>query len=112
MTDLKTATTGLLVMSESDYPFEIIRWDGQIGAITPEYLRRVSGVLEDSPIEETDVDNFLMMSGQFRSLAGLLKKSLRNLKVYKVGTINIPVYIVGQSDEGNWLGLSTRLIQT
>ena len=99
-------------MSESDYPFEIIRWDGQIGAITAEYLRHVSGVPAEAPIEETNVDNFLQMSGQFRGLAALLKKSLRDLKVYKIGTISIPVYIVGQSDEGNWLGLSTRLIQT
>lgn len=99
-------------MSESDYPFEVIRWDGQIGAITPDYLRRVSGVPEDSPIEETNVDNFLKMSGQFRGLTMLLEESLSDLKVYKVGTINIPVYIVGLSAEGNWLGLSTRLIQT
>lgn len=110
--ELKTATAGLFVMSESDYPFEIIRWDGQIGAITPEYLRRLSGVPADSPIEGTDVDHFFRMSGQFQSLAILLKESLSDLRVYKVGTINIPVYIVGKSAEGNWLGLSTRLIQT
>ena len=105
------ATAGLLVMSESDYPFELIRWDGQI-PITPEYLRIVSGVPADSQIQETDVDNFFTMSGQFRDLGILLKESLSDLKAYKVGTVNISVYIVGRSAEGNWLGLSTRLIQT
>lgn len=109
---LRKATAGLLVMSESDYPFEIIRWDGQTTAITPEYLCRLSGVAADSLIQETGVDNFFNMSGSFQNLATLLKNSLSDLKVYKVGTISIPVYIVGRSPEGNWLGLSTRLIQT
>lgn len=99
-------------MSESDYPFEIIRWDGELAAITPEYLSGLSGLPADSPIEETEVDSFLRMGGQFWSLAILLKENLSDLKVYKVGTINIPVYIVGRSAQGNWLGLSTRLIQT
>ena len=40
--ELKKATAGLLVMSESDYLFEVIQWNGQT-AITPEYLVRLSG---------------------------------------------------------------------
>jgi hypothetical protein len=98
-------------MSESDYPFEVIRWDGKV-SITPEYLRNISGKPEGSPIEEIDVDSFFNVSGRFRNLASLLKDNLSNIKVYKVGTINIPVYIVGRSAEGNWLGLSTRVVQT
>lgn len=98
-------------MSESDYPFETIRWDGKV-SITPEYLCEISGKPEESPIQEIDVDNFFNASGGFLNLAGLLKDSLTDLKVYKVGTINIPIYIVGRSAEGNWLGLSTRIVQT
>ena len=110
--DLKRATAGLFVMSESDYPFEIIRWDGQAVTITPAYLRSISGVPPDSPIQEIEVDDFFRVSGEFRKLANLLKDSLTDLRVYKVGTINIPVYILGRSAEGNWLGVSTRLVQT
>jgi hypothetical protein len=98
-------------MSESDYPFETIRWDGKV-SITPEYLRNISGSPEGSPVQEIDVDKFFNVSGRFRDLTSLLKNSLSNLRVYKVGTINIPVYIVGRSAEGNWLGLSTRVVQT
>lgn len=108
---LGRATAGLFVMSESDYPFEMIQWDGKI-SITPEYLCNISGKPEGSPIDETNVDNFLKASGRFGNLASLLKDNLSHLKVYKVGDINIPVYIVGRSPEGNWLGLSTRLVQT
>jgi hypothetical protein len=112
LAELKLAIAGLTVMSESDYPFEIIRWDGQTVNITPEYLREISEMSSDSPIQEIDLEDFLSMSGRFRNLASLLKDSLSDLKVYKIGTISIPVYIIGRSAEGNWLGISTRLIQT
>jgi hypothetical protein len=111
LTELESASKGLLVMSESDYPFEIVSWDGKV-QITSEFLRSISGKPDDSTIEEVELDSFLNASGQFGNLAKLLKDKLSDPKVYKVGTINIPVYIIGRSAEGNWLGLSTRLVQT
>ena len=110
LADLESAAAGLLVMSESDYAFETLMWQGRI-AITPEFLRTVSGSGETSAIEETDLDTFLA-GEEFRNLAAALKRNLSDLKVYKVGAISIPVYIVGRSPQGSWLGLSTRLIQT
>ena len=107
---LKRASAGLLVMSESDYPFEIIQWDGST-EINPEFLRSLTNEPAESPIEETSVEQFLT-SGQFEPLERFLRTHLLDLKVYKVGVISIPVYIIGKSPEGNWLGLSTRVIQT
>lgn len=108
--ELKKATTGLLVMSESDYPFEIIQWDGQT-AITPDYLVSLSGA-SSSNIQEMSLDDFYNVSRRFPNLVRLLKDSLADLRVYKVGEINIPVYIVGRSPQGNWIGLSTRVVET
>ena len=107
---LKRATAGLLVMSESDYPFEIVRWDGST-AINPEFLRSLTNEPAESRVEETSVEQFLA-SGPFEHLEKFLREHLTDLKVYKVGAINIPVYIIGKSPEGSWLGLSTRVIQT
>ena len=107
---LKRATAGLLVMSESDYPFEVIRWDGST-EINPEFLRSLTNEPAESQVEETSVEQFLA-SGQFEHLERFLRTHLTDLKVYKVGAINIPVYIVGKSPEGSWLGLSTRVVQT
>lgn len=98
-------------MSESDYPFEVVRWGGEI-AITSEYLHGISGAGEASEIVEIDLDTFFGAYGHFEKLWELLKDNLSDLQVYKVGVISIAVYIVGRSPEGNWLGLSTRLIQT
>ena len=111
LAELEKASAGLFVMSESDYPFELVSWDGKV-QITPEYLKRISDKPDDCTIEEVEVDRFFHAGGQFGDLAKLVKDRLSDLKVYKVGTINIPVYIVGRSAEGNWLGLSTRLVQT
>ncbi len=111
LSDLRNASAGLLVMSESDYPFELIEWTGD-RPITPEYLCSVSDRPEGTQIQETDTKSFLGENERFRKLQDLIESNLADVKVYKVGTINIPVYIVGRSPEGNWLGVSTRLIQT
>ena len=110
LAQLKKASAGLLVMSESDYPFEIIRWDGST-EINPEFLRSLTDEPAESRVEETSLEQFLA-SGQFEQLEGFLRKHLTDLKVYKVGAINIPVYIIGKSPEGSCLGLSTRVVQT
>jgi len=111
LTEFQEATAGLFIMSESDYPFEMIQWDGQI-SVTPEYLRRISAKTDDAPILESNLDSFLGANERFGKIFTALKDNLTDIKVYQVGTISIPVYIVGRSAEGNWLGVSTRLIQT
>lgn len=111
LTELRRASAGLLVMSESDYPFELIEWSGET-TITSEYLCSVSERPASTPIEETDTKSFLGENERFQTLQTVIEENLSDVKVYKVGTINIPVYIVGRSPEGNWLGVSTRLIQT
>jgi len=97
-------------MSESDYPLEVIQWDGQT-AITPEYLVRLGGTCS-STIQEMSLDDFYNVSGRFPNLVRLLNDTLADVKVYKLGKINIPVYIVGRSPQGNWIGLSTRVVET
>jgi hypothetical protein len=42
----------------------------------------------------------------------LLEENLADLKVFRVGVVNIPVYIAGRSASGNWLGVSTRVVET
>lgn len=107
--ELRRASSGLFYMSESDYPFELLRWDGGT-EITPDFLRGITGESADSAIQEMDSGAFL--HGQYQPLFLLLGANLSELKVYKVGSINMPVYVVGRSPEGNWLGLSTRIVQT
>ena len=107
---LTRAASGLLYMSESDYPFEIIQWEGST-EITPDFVRSVSGESADSPVQEIEVETFLS-SGRYQRLLLALTQQLSDLRGYKVGRINVPVYLVGRSSEGGWLGLSTRVVET
>ena len=43
---LRRAAAGLLFMSESDYPFEVIQWEGPT-ELTPDFIRRVTGEAAD-----------------------------------------------------------------
>jgi hypothetical protein len=106
---LGEATVGVFYISESDYPFELIRWDGS-EEFTTDFLRNLTRELPEAPIQQIDLEAFLR--GRYQILGELLRVNLSSLKVYKVGKINLPVYIVGRSPEGNWLGLSTRVVET
>ena len=107
---LKRATAGLLFMSESDYPFEVIHWEG-VTELTQDFLCRLSGEPEDCQVEEMEVEDFLLAE-KYRNIVQVLEKNLAERKAYKVGRINMPVYVVGRSKRGNWLGVSTRVVQT
>ena len=123
--ELREATRGLLVMSESDYPLEVFNW----GATepTPEFLRGLTGEAADAPVEtRTAADIFRVMVSEpewknaeqlsgarrFQKLVRLLEQNLADLKAFRVGSINIPVYVAGRAASGNWLGVSTRVVET
>jgi hypothetical protein len=124
--ELKRMIDGLLFMSEADYPFEIVYREGQ-REMSPEYLRELSGQSGDAPVEVRSVDDFfrvavsepawkgeteLAVAKRYQALLRLLKENLDELKAYRVGEINIRVYIIGRAKTGNWLGVSTRVVET
>jgi hypothetical protein len=41
-----------------------------------------------------------------------LHDNLSDLKVYRLGTIDIDVYLVGRANEGNYAGLYTKVVET
>lgn len=124
--ELKSATEGLLFMSESDYPFETVCWQ-ELPEISAEFLRRQAGVADDALVETASVDDFFRVAVsdesqmsqasratavKYRQLVKIIKENLEDPKVYRVGSVNIAVYIVGRNETGNWLGLSTRVVET
>jgi hypothetical protein len=124
--ELKQLTGGLLWMSESDYPFETVLWEG-LPEISTKFLCGLSGQAEDTPVEIVSVDDFFRNAvseaswraeasrreaKRYRGLVQTLKDNLEELRVYRVGKINMPVYIVGRNKTGNWLGISSRVVET
>jgi hypothetical protein len=41
-----------------------------------------------------------------------LKAELTDLRVYRVGSTDIDVYILGKHPSGAWLGLKTKVVET
>lgn len=121
--ELKAATDGLYFMSESDFPFETV----VLNETSNKRLREMAGQPPDAPIEVISVNDFFRFSmsepnwkdergistaRRYQALVKLLEENLDDLKVYRIGEINIPVYIIGRVESGNWLGLSTRVVET
>jgi hypothetical protein len=123
--ELREATRGLTYMSESDYPFEVFDWGKD--EPTPEFLRGLGNSDAEEPVETRTPAQFfrvatsepdwkgaeeLSVAMRFQALLRLLEQNLSDLKVFRVGTINIPVYVAGRSADGSWLGISTRVVET
>ena len=49
---------------------------------------------------------------RFQNLVSVLKQNLSQLQVYRVGSIEIDVYIVGVTSRAGLAGLSTKLVET
>jgi|SRR6478672_4055492 len=125
---LKKSTEGLLMMSESDHPFEVFLWEGQVQEpLTSEKLLQLTHHSLDSPVESVDIDYFFrnvaqekdwhddnqrLMVKRFQSLVEILKTNLNELQVYRVGAINIDVYIVGKTNSSDLAGVTTKLVET
>lgn len=122
--ELRETTHGLKFMSESDFPFEVVRWEL---VPTPEFFRGLTGHDASAPVEEQSVAEFfsaatseadwkgeaeIATARRFRSLLRLLEENLTDVKAFRVGTINMPVYVIGRGPSGGWLGVSTRVVET
>lgn len=123
---IKTAAEGLVFMSESDYPLEPFLWE-VTAPVTPEKVRQQTQHSQDTPVQVVPVDNFFSVATtpedwygeeeketvtRYQNLVNILKENLRNLQVYRLGKIEIDVYVVGETPTGNLAGLSTKVIET
>ena len=121
---IKAAAEGLLFMSESDHPLEII-------TINPQHevekeIKTLSGK-DDSQIEIQTVDHFFrnhirtypdepaeqtVRAKRFVNLVDTLKKNLDDVKVYRIGSVQVDAFIIGKLKDGSYAGLRTKLIET
>jgi hypothetical protein len=127
LSELTRSAEGLFYMSESDYPLEPVRLEGA-DEPGPERLRALAGAGADSRVETRSLEEFFRpaaaarmpvggtndapRAASFQGVVRTLEENLEDIRVYRIGEINIPVYILGRSASGNWLGLSTRIVET
>jgi hypothetical protein len=124
---LKEACNGLLFMSESDYPFEVFVWEKQAEeSLAAEEVAQHTGHPADAPVKVVTLSDFFRAAteeqdwfgpeekesaAKFKSLESTIASTLNNVKVYRVGQVEIDVYILGTCGN-DCIGLSTKVIET
>ncbi len=123
---IKKAAEGLYYISETDA--EIVPFIGKSAeAITKEEILSQTGCEIDSDVEERDFAEFFARlmeiqdwfgdeeketAQKFGQLKELLERNLRDLKVFKIGKIQLDVYVVGLDAENILLGVKTKAVET
>lgn len=127
ITSLQKASAGLLYMSESDYPFKSFLWTSQATApMTNVKILKILNKKPDTIVELRNLDDFfenLVTDDpsytpeeketvlKYRNLLKVIKVNMSDVKVYRVGEIEVEVYIVGKNGS-DFLGISTISVET
>jgi hypothetical protein len=125
---ISTAVQGLGWMSETDAPFDVQCWtEISPDGLTPEAVLTHAQLPTDTPIEAISLDDFLAPAiqpqpwhseeeawivEQFQALRTLLAQTLTQIQVYRCGTVEIEIYVVGQGPDLTWLALHTTAVET
>lgn len=125
---MKEASTGLLMPSESDYPFELFLAPAVSNLpLPPQVLLSWLGRPADTPVETAELSYFFRnvtrdrpehgtaekeSVQRFRHLQQVLEQALQGVRVYRVGTIRVEALVLGRTREGQIAGLKTTLIET
>jgi Nuclease A inhibitor-like protein len=122
---LKQATTDLLWSSESDYPFEVVSWEpgtdlnpaDLFSNIYDNELSIESMTLADLLAPVITVEDWyeqaeLDLVDRYTNLLDLINTNLTEVEVFRVGEVEIDIYIIGKTPTGNIIGLKTRSVET
>ena len=126
LSEIEIAVKDLFYTSETDA--EVIPFMGsKADAVTKENLLNQTKNESDAKTEERDFTEFFNQltatkdwfgkeeketAAKFTALRDLLKNNLKDLKVFKIGKINIDIYIVGLDAEGVLRGVQTKAVET
>ncbi len=125
ITLFKQVTTDLLWSSESDYPFEIVTWDRGVDLDRTALFNKLAkpnDVIETitladffAPVltvEDWYEADELALVNRYTDLSHAIESNLSDVKVFRVGEVNIGIYIVGKTPGGDLVGLKTQVVET
>ncbi len=123
---LKNAAENLIYISETDS--EILPFIGEKSeTVSIESLQKQINFAPDVKIEEMDFEDFFEnliktqdwfedeennAAEKFLKLKKLLEENLKDLKVFKIGEIEIKIYVVGLDEDNNLSGIKTEAVET
>jgi hypothetical protein len=124
---LEQAAEGLRYVSEADHPFDFVSFpDATAADLAPERFAAVVGT-PGAPVQEVPLDRFF--AGQidhvdpadavsmaevprFRALKDALRTRLPDLRVLRVGSVEMDCYLVGSVKPTGLAGLHTLAAET
>lgn len=124
--EIKGLVSGLYYLSETDSEIFLFA-GGKAEAVTREIILSQTKSANDLPVEEREFEEFFSRltkiedwfgdeeketAEKFMALKELLKKKLKKLKVFKIGSIELDIYVVGLDSEGFLTGINTKAVET
>jgi Nuclease A inhibitor-like protein len=122
--EVEKLTEGLLYMSESDAPLKYFelgdeaarQWPPQTAALFLE----MNGEEPNVPLQESAPEKFFeaLLVGneeredQVKALRKTIMNELENVRLYRVGEIEIEIYLLGKDGSGKVCGLQTLSVET
>jgi len=123
---IENAAEGLYYVSETDA--EIKPFIGRTSqAVTPEEILKQTDNAANSAVEQRDFADFFSRltkiqdwfgdeekanAQKFVRLKEVLENNLRELRVFKVGKIQLNIYVVGLDENDKLLGIKTKAVET
>lgn len=124
--EIERISNGLYYISETDA--EILPFSGaKADSVTKENFLSQMGNEPDAPVEERDFAGFFarltkiqdwfgdeekQIAARFAELKELLERNLKDVKVFKVGRIELDIYVVGLDADGKLSGIKTKAVET
>ena len=126
--ELERASSGLVYSSESDRPFEFfsLRYAGKRSSPSAADFARLIGAAAGTPVEVRSLESFFArhtttsdpydneaqkIRPRYEELVRVLARGLRDVRVYRVGKIEIACYVAGLDAHGNLAGLKTVAVE-
>jgi Nuclease A inhibitor-like protein len=127
---LAAAVADLFWISETDAAFDLVQWPDKTlvdQALDAATLRQWLDLPGDMAVETCEIGSFFAIAtepqdwhgdeeraiaARYQALVKLLTSALKYGQVFRFGTINIEIYIVGQTPDKLWLGLHTQAVET
>ena len=126
---LEKAVKGLTYQSETDEPFEVFLWKAEdVGEdLTEPKAAELHGDTSESDVERISLEQFFApllrsqkwhrqeeagMVRQYQVLFDTIQAHLQDARVYKIGTTEKALYVVGKTTAGDWAGVKTIAVET
>jgi hypothetical protein len=125
--DLRRATDGLMYQSESDEPFEVVQWPDEGAPLDPERLLELTAHDSETPMDVLSLTEFFedlmteedwqsdaerAIARKYQALEHIFRTELRGSKAFWLGEIEVDIYVIGVTPEGDWVGVKTKAVET